>query len=57
MIRPGEIYLADFEEMEPHPVVVAAREHDGLGLRANMMLIGDAMKAIDTRWTLGSTGA
>jgi hypothetical protein len=20
MIQPGEIYLADFEEMEPHPV-------------------------------------
>jgi mRNA-degrading endonuclease toxin of MazEF toxin-antitoxin module len=26
MIRPGEIYLADFEEMEPHPVVVISRE-------------------------------
>jgi mRNA-degrading endonuclease toxin of MazEF toxin-antitoxin module len=26
MIRPGEIYLADFDEMEPHPVVVASRE-------------------------------
>jgi mRNA-degrading endonuclease toxin of MazEF toxin-antitoxin module len=26
MIRPGEIYLADFEEMEPHPVVVVSRE-------------------------------
>jgi mRNA-degrading endonuclease toxin of MazEF toxin-antitoxin module len=26
MIRPGKIYLADFEEMEPHPVVVVSRE-------------------------------
>jgi mRNA-degrading endonuclease toxin of MazEF toxin-antitoxin module len=26
MIRPGEIDLADFEEMEPHPVVVVSRE-------------------------------
>ena len=26
MIRPGEIYLADFEEMEPHPIVVVSRE-------------------------------
>ena len=26
MIQPGEIYLADFEEMGPHPVVVVSRE-------------------------------
>jgi mRNA-degrading endonuclease toxin of MazEF toxin-antitoxin module len=26
MIRPGEIYLADFDEMEPHPIVVVSRE-------------------------------
>ena len=26
MIRPGEIYLADSEEMEPHPIVVLTRE-------------------------------
>jgi mRNA-degrading endonuclease toxin of MazEF toxin-antitoxin module len=26
MIRPGEIYLADFDEMEPHPIVVISRE-------------------------------
>jgi mRNA-degrading endonuclease toxin of MazEF toxin-antitoxin module len=26
LIQPGEIYLADFEEMEPHPVVVVSRE-------------------------------
>lgn len=26
MIRPGDIFLADFEEMEPHPVVVVSRE-------------------------------
>jgi mRNA-degrading endonuclease toxin of MazEF toxin-antitoxin module len=25
MIRPGEIYLADFEEMGPHPIVVISR--------------------------------
>jgi hypothetical protein len=26
MIQPGEIDLADFEEMEPHPIVVVSRE-------------------------------
>ena len=26
MIRPGEIYLADFDEMEPHRVIVISRE-------------------------------
>jgi mRNA-degrading endonuclease toxin of MazEF toxin-antitoxin module len=26
MIHPGEIYLADFEEMEPNPIVVVSRE-------------------------------
>jgi mRNA-degrading endonuclease toxin of MazEF toxin-antitoxin module len=26
MIRPGEIYRADFDEMDPHPVVVVSRE-------------------------------
>jgi mRNA-degrading endonuclease toxin of MazEF toxin-antitoxin module len=26
MISPGEIYLADFEEMEPHPIIVVTRE-------------------------------
>ena len=26
MIRPGEIYEADFDEMEPHPIVVVSRE-------------------------------
>ncbi len=26
MIRPGEIYRADFEEMEPHPIVVVSRD-------------------------------
>ena len=26
MIRPGEIFLADFEGMEPHPVVVVSWE-------------------------------
>ena len=26
MISRGEIYLADFDEMEPHPVVVVSRE-------------------------------
>ena len=26
MIGRGEIYLADFDEMEPHPVVVVSRE-------------------------------
>ena len=26
MIRPGEIYMADFDEAGPHPVIVISRE-------------------------------
>ena len=26
MIRPGEIYMADFAEAGPHPVIVLSRE-------------------------------
>ena len=26
MIQPGEVYLADFEEAGPHPVIVVSRE-------------------------------
>ena len=26
MIRPGEIYVADFAEAGPHPVIVFSRE-------------------------------
>ena len=26
MIKPGEIYLADFEQAGPHPVVIVSRE-------------------------------
>ena len=26
MIHQGEIFLADFEELEPHPVVIVSRE-------------------------------
>ncbi len=26
MIRPGEVYLADFDQAGPHPVVVVSRE-------------------------------
>lgn len=27
MIRPGEIYIADFEEAGPHPIIVVSREN------------------------------
>ena len=39
MIRPGEIYLADFEEMEPHPVVVVSREELNRGNWVAVVLI------------------
>ena len=26
MIYPGEIYMADFEDIDPHPMVVVSRE-------------------------------
>ncbi len=26
MIRPGEVYMADFAEAGPHPVIVLSRE-------------------------------
>jgi mRNA-degrading endonuclease toxin of MazEF toxin-antitoxin module len=29
--RPGEIYYADFEQMEPHPVIIVSREEMNRG--------------------------
>jgi mRNA-degrading endonuclease toxin of MazEF toxin-antitoxin module len=39
MILPGEIYLADFEEIEPHPIVVVSREELNRGNRVAAVLI------------------
>ncbi len=39
MIRPGEVYLADFDEMEPHPVVVVPREELNRGSWVAAVLI------------------
>ena len=39
MIRPGEIYLADFDEMEAHPVVVVFREELNRGNWVTAVLI------------------
>src|SRR5215469_4175089 len=39
MIRPSEIYRADFEEMEPYPVVVVSREELNRGNRVAAVLI------------------
>ena len=42
MIRPGEIYVADFEEMEPHPVVVVSREELNRGNWVAAVLIASS---------------
>jgi mRNA-degrading endonuclease toxin of MazEF toxin-antitoxin module len=47
VIRPGEIYLADFEEMEPHPVLVVSREELNRGNWVAAVLI--ASKRFDER--------
>ena len=39
MILPGAIYLADFEEMESHPVVVISREELNRGNWVSAVLI------------------
>ncbi|HEX8199822.1 MAG TPA: type II toxin-antitoxin system PemK/MazF family toxin [Isosphaeraceae bacterium] len=39
MIRPGEVYLADFEEMGPHPVVVISRDELNRGNWVSAVLI------------------
>lgn len=45
MIRPGEIYMADFGPAGPHPVIVTSRETLNRG-RYFLVVPGKVVKAI-----------
>ena len=42
MIRPGEIYLADFDQAGPHPVIVVSREELNRGRYALIVICTSA---------------
>ena len=46
MIRPGEIYLADFAEAGPHPVIVVSREELNRGHYALVVVCTSARFAV-----------
>jgi len=46
MIRPGEIYMADFEEAGPHPVIVVSREELNRGRYTLVVVCTSARFAI-----------
>ena len=46
MIRPGEIYLADFAEAGPHPVIVMSREELNRGHYALVVVCTSARFAV-----------
>jgi mRNA-degrading endonuclease toxin of MazEF toxin-antitoxin module len=46
MIRPGEIYLADFGQAGPHPVIVVSREDLNRGRYALVVVCTSARLAV-----------
>ena len=46
MIRPGEIYMADFAEAGPHPVIVLSREELNRGRYALVVVCTSARFAV-----------
>jgi len=46
MIRPGEIYMADFAEAGPHPVVVVSRDELNRGRYALVVVCTSARFAV-----------
>jgi mRNA-degrading endonuclease toxin of MazEF toxin-antitoxin module len=46
MIRPGEIYMADFAEAGPHPVIILSREDLNRGRYALAVVCTSARFAI-----------
>jgi mRNA-degrading endonuclease toxin of MazEF toxin-antitoxin module len=50
VIRPGEVYLADFDQAGPHPVIVVSREELNRGRYALVVVCTSARFA--TRRTL-----
>jgi mRNA-degrading endonuclease toxin of MazEF toxin-antitoxin module len=49
MIEPGEIYLADFPEAGPHPVIVVSREDLNRGHSALVVVCTSARFALRSR--------
>jgi mRNA-degrading endonuclease toxin of MazEF toxin-antitoxin module len=46
MIRPGEVYMADFAEAGPHPVIVLSREELNRGRYALVVVCTSARFAV-----------
>ena len=46
MIRPGEVYTADFEQAGPHPVIVVSRENLNRGSYALVVVCTSARFAV-----------
>lgn len=49
MIRPGEIYMADFAEAGPHPVIVLSREELNRGHYALVVVCTSSRFAVRSR--------
>lgn len=49
MIRPGEIYLADFDQTGPHPVIVVSREELNRGRYALVVVCTSARFAVRSK--------
>lgn len=46
MIRPGEIYMAEFDQAGPHPVIVVSREDLNRGRYALVVVCTSARFAV-----------
>ena len=46
MIRPGEVYMADFDQAGPHPVVIVSREELNRGRYALAVVCTSARFAV-----------
>ena len=49
MIRPGEIYMADFAEAGPHPVIVLSREELSRGRYALVVVCMSSRFSVRSR--------
>lgn len=49
MIRPGEIYIADFPQAGPHPVIVVSRENLNRGNYALVAVCTSARFAVRSK--------
>ncbi|HEY3242233.1 MAG TPA: type II toxin-antitoxin system PemK/MazF family toxin [Phycisphaerae bacterium] len=50
MLKPGEIYWADFRDAGPHPVVIVSREELNRGRWAVAVMITSARFAVRSGW-------